>query len=148
MRNLSLALLLIALLSVISLAQDRPQQIMVIAHRGAHEGIPSNTLLSLKEGIRLGIDYVECDIRTTADNKLVIMHNDTVDATTNGKGRIRDLTLEQIRQLDAGIRVGPQFAGTKVPTLDEMLEMARQNRNLRRHQGRLTGGPLGRAQKV
>ncbi len=125
LRNLPVAAVLIVLTSFMSPAQSKPEQIMVIAHRGAHEGIPSNTLLSLKEAIRLGVDYVECDIRTTADNKLVIMHNDTVDGTTNGKGKIRDMTLKQIRKLDAGIKVGPQFAGTKVPTLDEMLKMAR-----------------------
>lgn len=125
MRNLPLTTLLIVLLPVLSLAQAKPQHIMVIAHRGAHEGIPSNTLLSLKAAIDLGIDYVECDIRTTADHKLVIMHDATVDATTNGKGTIREMTLKQIRKLDAGIKVGPQFAGTKVPTLDEMLKMAR-----------------------
>ncbi len=125
LRNLAVAFLLIALTSFMSPAQSKPEHIMVIAHRGAHEGIPSNTLLSLKEAIRLGVDYVECDIRTTADNRLVIMHNDTVDGTTNGKGKIRDMTLKQIRKLDAGIKVGPQFAGTKVPTLDEMLKTAR-----------------------
>lgn len=125
MRNLLLTTLLILLLPVFGLAQAKPQHIMVIAHRGAHEGIPSNTLLSLKAGIDLGIDYVECDIRTTADNKLVIMHDGTVNGTTNGQGKIRDMTLKQIRKLDAGIKVGPQFAGTKVPTLDEMLKMAR-----------------------
>jgi glycerophosphoryl diester phosphodiesterase len=117
--------LVAALLPVMASAQAKPQHIMVIAHRGAHEGVPYNTLLSLKAAIDLGVDYVECDIRTTADNKLVIMHNATVDATTNGKGAIRQMTLKQIRQLDAGIRVGPQFAGTRVPTLAEMLKMAR-----------------------
>ena len=125
LRNLLVAALLIVLLPVTSQAQAKPQHIMVIAHRGAHEGIPSNTLLSLKAGIDLGIDFVECDIRTTADNKLVIMHDGTVDGTTNGKGKIREMTLKQIRKLDAGIKAGPQFAGTKVPTLDEMLKMAR-----------------------
>jgi len=125
LRNLPLSTLLIVLLPVFCLAQAKPQHIMVIAHRGAHQDVPYNTLLSLKAAIDLGIDYVECDIRTTADNKLVIMHNATVDATTNGKGKIREMTLKQIRKLDAGIKVGPQFAGTKVPTFNEMLKMAR-----------------------
>lgn len=125
LRNLSLTTLLLILLPISALAQANPQHIMVIAHRGAHEGVPSNTLLSLKVAIDLGIDYVECDIRTTADNKLVIMHDGTVNGTTNGTGKIREMTLKQIRKLDAGIKVGPQFAGTKVPTLDEMLKMAR-----------------------
>jgi glycerophosphoryl diester phosphodiesterase len=125
LRNLSLTILVSVFLPFLGLAQTQPPHIMVIAHRGAHEGIPSNTLLSLKEGIRLGVDYVECDIRTTADHKLVIMHNETVNGTTNGTGKIRDMTLRQIRKLDVGIKVGPQFAGTKVPTLDEMLKVAR-----------------------
>jgi glycerophosphoryl diester phosphodiesterase len=125
LRNLPLSPLLIFLLPVFCLAQAKPQHVMVIAHRGAHQDVPYNTLLSLKAAIDLGIDYVECDIRTTAENKLVIMHNATVDATTNGKGTIREMTLKQIRKLDAGIKVGPQFAGTKVPTFDEMLKMAR-----------------------
>jgi glycerophosphoryl diester phosphodiesterase len=125
LRNLRLTAVVILLLPLFSLAQAKPPQIMVIAHRGAHEGIPSNTLLSLKEGIRLGVDYIECDIRTTADNKLVIMHDETVNGTTNGKGKVRDMTLKQIRKLDVGIKAGPQFAGTKVPTFDEMLKMAR-----------------------
>src|SRR5208282_3553146 len=88
LRKLPLSTILMVLLPVFGLAQAKPQHIMVIAHRGAHEGVPSNTLLSLKGGIDLGIDYVECDIRTTADNKLVIMHDGTVDGTTNGKGTI------------------------------------------------------------
>jgi glycerophosphoryl diester phosphodiesterase len=125
LRDLPGASLFILLLPVLGLAQARSQHIAVIGHRGAHEDAPSNTLLSLKAAIDLGIDYVECDIRTSADNKLVIMHNDTVDATTNGQGKIHEMTLKEIRKLDAGVKMGPQFAGTKVPTLDEMLKMAR-----------------------
>jgi len=124
-RYKALASVMMTLLPIVALAQAKPEHIMVIAHRGAHEGIPSNTLLSLKKGIELGVDYVECDIRTTADSKLVIMHNDTVDATTNGEGKVREMTLKQIRQLDVGVKAGRQFAGTRVPTLDEMLKMAR-----------------------
>jgi glycerophosphoryl diester phosphodiesterase len=125
MCHFSLSTLFLILLPIFGLAQAQSQPIAVIAHRGAHESVPSNTLRSLKAAIDLGVDYVECDIRTTANNKLVIMHNDTVDATTNGHGKIRELTLKQIRNLDAGVKVGPQFSGTKVPTLDEMLKMAR-----------------------
>lgn len=125
------------------LSQANPQHIMVIAHRGAHDGIPSNilrllksgidpevhripsnTLLSLKAAIDLGVDYVECDIRTTADNKLVIMHNETVDGTTNGHGKVRELTLKEIRKLEVDKEVRG-FHGAKVPTLDEMLKIAR-----------------------
>ncbi len=72
-----------------------------------------------------GADFIEVDVRTTADGKLVIVHNDTVDARTDGKGAVTDLTFEQIRRLDAGVKSGTKFAGTKVPTFDEVLEFAR-----------------------
>ena len=78
-----------------------------------------------RDAYEAGADFIEVDVRTTADGKLVIMHNDTVDARTNGVGAVKDMTFEQIRALDAGIKSGPRFAGTKVPTFDEVLEFAR-----------------------
>jgi glycerophosphoryl diester phosphodiesterase len=98
--------------------------IMVIAHRGEHMHHPENTLAALSAAIDIGADYVELDVRTTADGKLVLMHDSTVDRTTNGKGAVSDLTLEQIRALDAGIKSAPEFAGTRVPTFDEALKLA------------------------
>lgn len=94
------------------------QKIVVIAHRGEHLRNPENTLPAFEEAIRLGADFIEVDVRTTADGKLVLMHDDTVDRRTNGKGAVKLLTLEQIRALDAG-------AGTRVPTFDEALGLAR-----------------------
>ncbi len=93
--------------------------VAVIAHRGAHESVPENTLPAYEAAVALGVDYAEVDLRTTADNELVCHHNGTVDARTNGTGPVRDLTLAQIRALDAGSWFDSSFAGTRVPTGDE-----------------------------
>ena len=100
-------------------------QIAVIAHRGEHLAHPENTLPAMVAAVEAGADFVELDVRTTVDRHLVLMHDYTVDRTTNGKGRVRELTLDQIRALDAGVKFGPQFAGTKVPTFEEALTFAR-----------------------
>lgn len=99
-------------------------QIAVIAHRGEHLSHPENTIPAFQAAIDAGADLFELDVRTTSDGKLVLMHDRTVDRTTNGKGPVREMTLEQIRRLDAGIKSGPQFAGTPVPRFEEALALA------------------------
>src|SRR5271170_4708859 len=90
-------------------------QIIVISHRGEHLAHPENTLPAFQAAIEAGADFFELDVRTTSDGKLVLMHDSTVDRTTNGKGQVRKMAFDQIRELDAGAKFGPQFAGTKVP---------------------------------
>jgi len=99
-------------------------QIAVIAHRGEHLSHPENTLPAFQGAIDAGADFFELDVRTTSDGKLVLMHDRTVDRTTNGKGPVREMTLERIRRLDAGFKSGPQFVGTQVPTFEEALNLA------------------------
>ncbi len=99
-------------------------RIEVIAHRGEHTGCPENTLPAIQKAIDLGCDWVEIDVRTTEDGHFVLMHNRTVEATTDGHGDVADLTLAQIKALDAGARK-PKYRGTRVPTLDEALELLR-----------------------
>jgi len=89
--------------------------IEVIGHRGAAGLEPENTLRSVRRAIELGVDRVEVDVRVSRDGRLVIMHDETVDRTTNGHGYIRELTLNELRSLDAGM-------GEKIPTLEEILE--------------------------
>src|SRR5437868_7957496 len=76
--------------------------IAVIGHRGGRALAPENTLAAFRNAIRLGADYVEIDVRATRDGHLVIMHDSTVDRTTNGSGAVRDLDFATIRSLDAG----------------------------------------------
>ena len=100
-------------------------RVVVIAHRGAHEVAPENTLAGIRAAINMGVDYVEIDAQTTRDGALVLMHDSRVDRTTNGTGAIRDLTLAEIRALDAGNKRGPEYAGERVPTIDEALALMR-----------------------
>jgi len=91
-------------------------QIAVISHRGEHLSHVENTLPAFQAAIDAGADFFELDVRTTSDGRLVLMHDGTVDRTTNGKGKVRELAFDQIRQLDAG--------GNKVPTFEEALNLA------------------------
>lgn len=104
-------------------AQRRPLQ--VIAHRGAHLAAPENTLPAIEAAIEMGADYVEVDVRSTADGRLVLMHDPDVDRTTDGTGFVCDLTFDAIERLDAGSWAGGRFARTRVPSLEEALEVAR-----------------------
>ena len=98
------------------------QRPIVAAHRGIPSLAPENTMASYQLAYDLGADMIETDVKRTKDGHLVIMHDDTVNRTTNGTGRIRDLTLDEIRQLDAGIKFSPAFEGEKVPTFKEYLQ--------------------------
>jgi glycerophosphoryl diester phosphodiesterase len=104
--------------------------VAVIAHRCGGGIAPENTLAALRQAIRLKVDYVEIDVRTTKDGALVNMHDSTVDRMTNGRGAVRDLTLAEIRALEVKTRFGPEFDHQKVPTLDEILEIAKGKVNI------------------
>ena len=99
----------------------------VCAHRGASDTHPENTLAAFREAIRVGAHQIECDVQFTKDGHLVIMHDDTVDRTTNGKGKVSDLTLAEIKQLDAGVKKHVRFSGCRVPTLAETLAIMPKN---------------------
>jgi glycerophosphoryl diester phosphodiesterase len=103
----------------------QPRQVVAISHRGEHLHHPENTLLAFQAAIDAGADYFEVDVRTTSDGKLVLSHDGSVSRRTNAKGDIGKMTFEEVRALDAGIKSGPEFAGTKVPTFDEALDLAR-----------------------
>ena len=93
------------------------------AHRGAPNTHPENTVPSFLEAISLGVDMIEFDVRQTADGYLVLMHDKTVDRTTDGAGAVERLTLAEIKSFDAGSWKDPDFAGTQVPTFAEALDI-------------------------
>lgn len=95
---------------------------LAVAHRGAAGVAPENTMTSFKTAYEQDCDAIELDVHLTFDQEIVVCHDDTVNRTTNGKGRIRALTLDQIRQLDAGSWRDLQFTGEKIPRLSEVLE--------------------------
>jgi glycerophosphoryl diester phosphodiesterase len=94
-------------------------------HRGLNKSAPENTNISYVESIAGHIPVVEMDLRLTKDNVLILMHDATVDRTTNGKGKVLDLTLDEIRKLDAGTWKDKKYAGEKVPLVEEIAQTCR-----------------------
>jgi len=95
----------------------------ICAYRGASNTYPENTRAAFREAIRLGAHMIELDVCFTKDRKLVLMHDVTVDRTTNGSGTVSELTLEEIKRLDAGSWKSSQLEGEEVPTLEEVLQI-------------------------
>jgi glycerophosphoryl diester phosphodiesterase len=94
---------------------------LIIAHRGASGVAPENTIPAIDSAISAGADFIEIDVRMSKDGAVVVMHDETADRTTNGKGKISELTLAEILSLDAGSWFGEEFRGTKVPLLEEVV---------------------------
>ncbi|MBQ3079474.1 MAG: hypothetical protein IJC48_05665 [Clostridia bacterium] len=100
--------------------------IYVAAHRGWSERYPENTLEAFRSAMDLGVDQVETDIRVTKDGELVLIHDATVDRTTYGSGKVNELTLEEIRALDAGKVKNRPGEGYRVPTLQEFIDLLKE----------------------
>jgi len=98
-----------------------------IAHRGASGAglAPENTLAAFEKAIQIGVDALEIDVHITRDGRIVVLHDPSLDRTTSHRGLVRELSLEQVRRADAGSWYGKEFKGEKVPTLEEVLELAR-----------------------
>ena len=99
------------------------KEFKIIAHRGASDFYPENTLIAVDKAIELGADMIDIDVRMTKDNEIVVIHDETVDRTTNGTGNVSEMTLAEIQALDAGSWRDSKFADAKVPTLKEVLDL-------------------------
>lgn len=97
--------------------------VLIASHRGTHNEFPENSMASFKRGIELGIDVIELDVRHTKDDSLVVMHDGSVDRTTNGTGKVSDLTFEEVRKLR--LKFNGQLTEEQVPTLEEALNLAK-----------------------
>lgn len=105
-------------------------KLLNVAHRGASGHAPEHTLASYKLGDEMKGDYIEIDLQMTKDGKLIAMHDESVDRTTNGTGLVKDYTLEQLKELDAGSwfnekypeKANPAYEGLQVPTLEQVLQ--------------------------
>jgi glycerophosphoryl diester phosphodiesterase len=122
--------LIFLLFSVSALAESGvlppPNQggVYVIAHRGAHHGVPENTLAAYRKAIALGADFVEVDLRATKDQQIVSVHNRDIDAYTQGaKGNVADMTLAELKALDIGSRVAPAWKTERIPAWDEIIQL-------------------------
>jgi glycerophosphoryl diester phosphodiesterase len=99
-----------------------------IAHRGASAYAPENTLAAFRLALEMDADGFELDVMLSADCHLVVIHDDTVDRTTNGSGPVRQKTLAELKALDAGARFDARFAGERIPTLEEVFDLVAGNR--------------------
>ncbi|SHE12865.1 Glycerophosphoryl diester phosphodiesterase [Chlamydia abortus] len=102
---------------------ENHNSVVVSGHRGYKSAYPENTLLAFEQAIRLGVDMLEFDLRLTRDQEIVVIHDETVDRTTNGTGRVSDFSLAELKELDAGSWFGDEFEGLKIPTLQELCEL-------------------------
>jgi glycerophosphoryl diester phosphodiesterase len=96
---------------------------VVFAHRGAKNYAPENTLASFQKALEMGAQALELDITLTKDDEVVVIHDDTVDRTTDGKGAVNDLELAEIKKLDAGSWFSNGYLGERIPTLKEVLDL-------------------------
>ena len=103
------------------------KNIYVAAHRGASASHPENTMEAFRAAIEMGVDQIETDVRITADGELVLIHDATVDRTTNGTGKVAQMTLAELKALDAGCKKDPKFIGAKIPTFRELLELVKDH---------------------
>lgn len=101
---------------------------ILFAHRGDQAHAPENTLPSFSQAIQKGADGVELDAKLTSDGHVIVIHDLTVDRTTNGKGKVASFSLEEIRKLDAGAWFDEKFAGAKIPLLEEVFESVGRNK--------------------
>ena len=121
MRPTGLLLAGLACLASTALAAS-PQPVAIVAHRGLAEGVPENTLAAFRQSVERGLSIIELDVRTTRDGHLVILHDVTLDRTTDCSGLLADFTLDRIKSCDAG---WPSHPGERIPTLAEALGFAR-----------------------
>jgi glycerophosphoryl diester phosphodiesterase len=120
-----------------AMAKEKHKDIVNVSHRGASGYAPEHTLVSYQMGEKMHGDYIEVDLQMTKDGQLIAMHDETVDRTTNGTGLVKEYTLDQIKQLDAGSwfnekypqYANPDYVGLKVPTLEEVFEKFGKNAN-------------------
>ncbi|MDQ3928010.1 MAG: glycerophosphodiester phosphodiesterase, partial [Chloroflexota bacterium] len=96
---------------------------LLIAHRGGSLEVPENTLSAFRHAIRAGMRMVELDVQMARDGELVVIHDETVDRTTDGTGPVGSFTLEELQRLDAGSWFAPRYAGERIPTLRQVFDL-------------------------
>ena len=99
----------------------------VVAHRGSSGTAPENTLAAIREAIEVGARIIEVDVRLSADDKVLLLHDDVMGRTTSGKGSMKNMTYDELLSLDAGEWFDKKFAGEKIPLLEEALRLLKKN---------------------
>lgn len=110
--------------------KKKGRKVAVIAHRGASGLAPENTLAAVKKALQTEADFIEIDVHESKDGEVVVIHDATVDRTTNGTGAVADLTLAELKKLDAGVKHDSAFAGERIPTLAQVLKAIKGRKKL------------------
>ncbi|MFC1553587.1 glycerophosphodiester phosphodiesterase [candidate division KSB1 bacterium] len=100
-------------------------KIRIVGHRGASGYAPENTIISIEKAIEMKSDYIEVDVQQTSDNKVILMHDNTLDRTSNGTGDINSKTYNDIKQLDAGSWFDEKFKNERIPLLSDVLDLVK-----------------------
>ncbi len=106
-------------------ATFRSGRILLGGHRGNPDECPENTLVSFRSAIEVGVDVIECDVHLSEDGGLPVIHDHLLDRTTDGSGLVRDYSMAELKRFDAGSWKDPRFKGERIPSLDEVLAVAR-----------------------
>ena len=126
--GLRIALFLFIISGILLMAcakEKETKRVLVVAHRGASGLAPENTLASFKKAMEIGADYSELDVHQSKDGQVVVMHDETLDRTTNGSGGIWEYTVDELKKLDAGSWFSAEFAGEPIPTLSEVIDLVK-----------------------
>ncbi len=108
-----------------------PQHLEIYAHRGGAGLAPENTLTAFHKALELDVYAMEMDLHVTRDGEIVVIHDETLDRTTDGLGSVVDLTLEEVRRWDAGAKFSQAFRGERIPTLREVIDLVKASGNTR-----------------
>ncbi|MCB9206397.1 MAG: glycerophosphodiester phosphodiesterase [Ignavibacteriales bacterium] len=110
-------------LTLLFLNNCQSNNVQIIAHRGGAKLAPENTLAAFKNAIDIGVDMIEIDVILSKDNKVIVIHDDSIDRTTNGSGKVKEMTLSKIKSFDAGSWFDEKYKDEKIPTLDEVIKL-------------------------
>ncbi len=127
MRYFLSAILFLMFFPITSVFAEDTKRPEIITHHGVLEDVPENTFAALRRAVELGVDGIEIDIRQTKDNQLILMCDETIDRTTDGKGRVDQLLYAEIQQYDAGSWRGVEFKNEQVPLLSDVLKFCKIN---------------------
>ncbi len=108
-----------------------PQHVEIYAHRGGAGLAPENTLAAFRKALDLGVEAMEMDLHVSRDGEIVVIHDETLDRTTDGQGSVADLSLDELKRWDAGGKFAPAFRGERIPTMREVIELVRTSGNTR-----------------
>lgn len=139
--------LLFILMVVMMCSQEKPSGTIVIAHRGASQVAPENTLSAMKMAIEFGADYAECDVFQTRDGEIVLFHDEEMERTTGKQGKIWDQTMADLKELEAGSWFSEEYKGEPIPTLREVIRLTKGKIKLN-IEVKVPGNSPGIAQKV